>query len=668
MDHQMNATLQKPSYEALEKRVRELERAEHSRKSADDPLGISWEMYSLLMETASDIIWVFDLATMTYTFCSKSVETILGHRVEDTRGATLDMVFSGDTKQHVLEAFGKVMIGKADTTKVLLEAEHKHRDGRLIWMEINAVMQKDSSGRPLSFIGISRDISQRKQSEEESRKLASVVRHSRELVNMATPDGRMFFLNDAGKKMLGISEEEVPRTNIMSVIPAHFRDKVLQEILPSIRKNGYWEGELQYLNLKTGRLNDVYAITYSIVDPKTGELQFLANVSLDITDYKRMQAQLIQSQKMEAVGRLAGGVAHDFNNMLAVIIGRAETALMKLSPADGLYKDLLEIQSIGKRSAELTKQLLGFARRQTIAPRVINLNHAVEGMLKMLGRLIGEHIELLWKPAAELWDVKIDPAQIDQILANLMVNARDAIQGPGTIVLETANMVCDAGFCAANADVVPGEYILLAVGDNGVGLNQETLEKIFEPFFTTKPTGHGTGLGLATVYGIVKQNNGFIKVQSEPGSGTTFRIFFPRCMGPPAERCMPSPETPPAGGSETILIVEDDPSILEVAEIMLKKLGYALLTASTPTEAMRLAEKVSGEIHLIMTDVVMPEMNGPEIAERMQRLFPRIKSLYMSGYTANVIAHHGILEEGVHFIQKPFSMKELSAKVRAALA
>jgi nitrogen-specific signal transduction histidine kinase/CheY-like chemotaxis protein len=395
----------------------------------------------------------------------------------------------------------------------------------------------------------------------------------------------------------------------------------------------------------------------------------------DITARKReeaerekLEAQYLQAQKMEAVGRLAGGVAHDFNNMLSVILLHTEAALAKLDPADPLYADFEEIQKAGRRSADLTRQLLAFARKQAVAPKVLNLNETVEGMLKMLRRLIGEDISLSWKPGPALRQIHIDPTQIDQMLANLCVNARDAITDIGRIIIETANAVFDEAYCAEHAEYLPGEYVMLAIRDTGYGMDKETLSQIFEPFFTTKETGKGTGLGLATVYGIVKQNNGFITVDSEPGEGTTIKIFLPPYGGAVEQAAPESQAEAINGGPETILLVEDEPAILKLGKTILERLGYTVLTAATPGEAIQLAEERQGRIDLLMTDVVMPEMNGRDLANNLIARYPEIKRLFMSGYTADVIVHHGVLDEGVNFIQKPFSMKDLAAKVRETLS
>ena len=424
------------------------------------------------------------------------------------------------------------------------------------------------------------------------------------------------------------------------------------------------------LQCKDGLTKTVLASAASL--SCTSSREYVA-VLYDITERKRaeedqakLEGQLQQSQKMESVGRLAGGVAHDFNNMLGVILGHVELAMEAVDSAHPIFADLCEIQKAGRRSAELTNQLLAFARKQTVAPKVLDLNQTVASMLKMLQRLIGEDIDLAWLPNTSLWSVKADPSQIDQILANLCVNARDAIADTGKVTIETGNKVFDEDYCSRHAGYVPGDYVRLAVSDDGCGMDKETQLHLFEPFFTTKPVGQGTGLGLATVYGIVKQNNGFLNLYSEPGHGTTFRIYLPRHVDA-AVAVEEGQEKPATRGSETILVVEDEPAILSLTKTMLERLGYQVLAASTPVEAIRMAAEYSGQIHLLMTDVVMPEMNGRDLASKLSSTFPHLKKLYMSGYTANVIAHHGVLDEGVLFIQKPFSKNDLGRWVRAAL-
>ena len=331
------------------------------------------------------------------------------------------------------------------------------------------------------------------------------------------------------------------------------------------------------------------------------------------------------------------------------------------------HEDLGEVLKAAKRATDITRQLLAFARKQTIIPEVLNLNENVESMLKMVRRLIGEDISLAWLPGAKLSSVKMDPSQIDQILANLCVNARDAIPGVGKITIETKQVTFDTAYCAYHHGFIPGQFVMLTVSDNGCGMDKEILDNIFEPFFTTKDVDKGTGLGLSTVYGIVKQNNGFINVYSEPGEGTAIKIYLPQHKDNAIDIPWQETEDIPSGHGETVMVVEDDPSILKLAKKILKGLGYIVLTANRPKGAIKLVKEHVGDIHLLVTDVIMPEMNGLELANRIQALYPNLKRVFMSGYTSDAIAHHGILDEGINFVQKPFSKKDLAKTVRKAL-
>lgn len=422
---------------------------------------------------------------------------------------------------------------------------------------------------------------------------------------------------------------------------------------------------------KDGKRVDVI-LSAALLEPNDpdGEITFIA---MDITDRKRadaekekLQAQLTQAQKTESLGRLAGGVAHDFNNMLQAILGNAALALEGLPSNSPLRESLEEIQKSAERSVSLTRQLLAFARKQTIQPKVLNLNDTVASMLKIIQRLIGENIILVWRPNSDIWPIKMDPSQIDQILANLCVNARDAITDTGKITLETGNFTLDNTYASANPDVVPGDYVMLTVSDTGHGMDAETRNHIFEPFFTTKEVGKGTGLGLATVFGIVKQNRGLINVYSEPFHGTTFKIYLPRAA---AEVVEPKEKTAQKSlrGEETLLLVEDEEQILNLGRRILTQQGYTVLVASTPKMALVEAAKYAGPIHLLITDVVMPELNGKELRDLLQASRPQLKCLFMSGYTADVIAHRGVLEDGVEFLQKPFTIDTLAEKVREVL-
>jgi PAS domain S-box-containing protein len=492
-------------------------------------------------------------------------------------------------------------------------------------------------------------------------------------MSLTGPQGHYVRINQAFADMLGYRIEEIQRTDFMQI--THPEDveegrKYVQSLLAD--EQPVYRREKRYLH-KSGAV--VWAdVSTTLLRDGRGKPLYLITSIVDITERKqaeaereKLQEQMLQLQKMESVGRLAGGVAHDFNNLLGVIVGHTEMALEQVDQGSPLHGHLQEIRKTSRRSARLTSQLLAFARRQIVSPRVLDLNETVEGMLLMLRRLIGEDIDLVWLPGTGLWPIRMDPSQIDQVLVNLCINARDAIAGVGKVTIETRNATFDAEYCAGHMDALPGDYALLTVSDSGCGMDHETLTHIFEPFFTTKAMGKGTGLGLATVYGIIRQNGGFVNVYSEPGQGTTFRICLPRHRGTADEVRRASEEEPEARGRETVLVVEDQPELLNITKRMLQRQGYTVLAASGPAEAVRLAGEHGGELHLLMTDVVMPGMNGRDLAAKLLSRHPDLRVLFMSGYTANVIAHQGVLEEGVHFLQKPFSRKELAAKVREAL-
>ena len=499
----------------------------------------------------------------------------------------------------------------------------------------------------------------------------SIAENAFDMVALLDGESRYLYCNCAYNEILGYSTDELVGRSFFDLVHPDELEHAVKIFKASLTEKKKSASLLLRLLTKDRRtlLVEHHA---RLLAESGGTLRILLN-SRDVTERKRaeeeekkLQGQLRQAQKMEAVGRLAGGVAHDFNNMLTVILGHADLALKKLDPAHPVVANLLKILTAANHSADLTRQLLAFARKQPAAPKLLDLNESVGEIIKMLVRLIGEDITLSWLPGKNLWTVKVDSSQICQILTNLCVNARDAISGVGKVTIETNNITIDKTYFASHPGFVAGKYVLLTVSDDGSGMDKEALENLFEPFFTTKEMGKGTGLGLATVYGIVKQNDGFIYVYSEPGRGTTFKIYLPRHTA----------ETPESKGGitelvrrgdETILLVEDEPAILEVTRIMLDSFGYSVLAASTPSEAIQLAEVHAGTIHLLVTDVVMPEMNGKELATSLQSIYPDLKCLFMSGYTKDIISHRGVLEEGTHFIQKPFSQQRLAAKVREVL-
>ncbi|MCC6695555.1 MAG: PAS domain S-box protein [Candidatus Hydrogenedentes bacterium] len=488
---------------------------------------------------------------------------------------------------------------------------------------------------------------------------------------LLSPGGNLFKVNHALSAVLGYSEAELVKRNIHELLHPQDVDGYLLPANALLEEpSAGFHMERRFLH-RSGSI--VWAmLSVSLVRNESGAPLYLIAEFEDITERKRAdaareraEAELRQAQKMELVGRLAGGVAHDFNNMLSVILGYADQALSGISPVDPLYQDLGEIRRAAERSANLTRQLLAFSRKQVITPAIVNLNQLVENHQKMLLRLIGESIDLKFEPAAGLWPIKADPAQVDQILANLAVNARDAISGQGTVTIATANAYLNESSAHKYSGAHPGEYVMLCVSDTGYGMDAETQERIFEPFFTTKELGKGTGLGLSTVYGIVQQNKGFIHVQSRKDAGTAIAVYFPRHEGESSSPVLAEP-SPALPGHETILVVEDEAQLLQLTTHLLKKLGYRVLPARSPDEACEIAQS-AGDFHLLLTDVVMPSMNGKELRRRIEGIRPGIKSLFMSGYTADAITDQGILEPGSNFIPKPFTMAELGAKIREVL-
>jgi len=563
----------------------------------------------------------------------------------------------------------------AEGTPYELELRGIHADGAIRHCVARGLALRDRDGLIYRLAGSLQDITGRRRDEEtiraHDRYLQAILQTAADGFLVIDTHGRVIEVNDAYCLMSGYLRDELLTMNIGDLDVDESSEDIAARIQGLIAK-----GSDLFETRHRRKDASVFPVEVSAtwLDENGGEFVTFCR---DISERKRaeeererLQAQLLQAQKMEAMGRLAGGVAHDFNNMLGAILGHAELAMGKAPSQDeSLCADLKAIVYAANHSADITRQLLAFARKQTIQPKVLNLNQTVEGMLKMLRRIIGEDIDLTWSPGDNLWPVRMDPSQIDQILVNLCVNARDAIEDVGKLVIATETVTCDEASCAGHAGVAPGDFVLITVSDDGRGMDQQTLDKVFEPFFTTKGQGKGTGLGLATVYGIVQQNHGFICVDSEIGKGTTFRIYLPAFKEGKAPRTVPEqggvllwPR-----GSETILLVEDEQAILKMTTMMLELLGYTVLAADTPGKAIDLAREHADEIHLLMTDVIMPAMNGRELAKNLLTLYPKVKCLFMSGYTANVIEHHGVMKQGVHFLQKPFSVRAVAAKVRQAL-
>ncbi len=536
---------------------------------------------------------------------------------------------------------------------------------------------RDAEGKITGVVLVFRDQTKRKIMEkaraESAKRYSDLVESVHDLIWETGPDFCFTFVSRHATNMLGYRPEEIiGQFWDILLSPEEIRAKNTNHFAKNLASRKPYSQHCQTLIRKDGN-KVIFESSATPVFDKQERFLGYRGVSRDITErlqteeeQKKLQAQLLQAQKMDTVGRLAGGIAHDFNNMLTVICSYVEMTLNDLGKEHPLYKRLFEVHLAAQHSANLTRQLLAFARKQVISPRVLDLNQTIDSTLKMLHRLIGENIRLLWIPGSDLWPVQMDATQISQILANLVINARDAIDGAGHITIETSNVVLELTGCIANIDLIPGEFVLMSIMDDGSGIDKKTLSSIFEPFFTTKEEGKGTGLGLATVYGIVKQNKGMIDVASEPGNGTTFKIYLPKV---PLDAEIFSAENGNAErqGNETILLVEDESAILELGTYVLEERGYTVLTAPTPVEALNRALAHKGPIDLLITDVIMPEMNGRELAKNLLEIRPQAKVLYISGYTSDILSDQGGLETGIHFLEKPFSGGALELKVREVL-
>jgi len=612
------------------------------------------------------------------TYVNDAFLHMWGYTLEEA--LTLNVVDLSTNKDEVIHIINDIK----ENGFSLDESIARRKDGSLFNIQFSVSLVTSSANEPIAMLSTFIDITERKRSEEaltrsearfqKEQKFSQLLLDTSPALIVAIGfDGKTLMMNKALLDKLEYRRDEIYGKDYLNTFVPEEDRGMLAGIFQQIIQEGKGTVNINRIISRSGRIYLVEWHGRTVINEEE-DFDFFVGVGIDITEQKqaekekqKLQDQLVQARKMEAIGRLAGGVAHDFNNMLTVIFGYVKLAMFQVAPTDPIRSDLEAILNAAERSASLTRQLLAFARKQTTAPCVLDLNDTVKGMLRMLLLLIREDIEMLWKPDSDLWPVKIDPAQIDQIMANLLVNARDSISGVGKITIETGNALFDEDYCASHAGFMPGEYVMLAVSDNGCGMSKETLSNIFEPFFTTKEPGMGSGLGLATVYGIVKQNNGFINIYSETGAGTTFKIYLPRYEGKTDPASAKKQAKSATGSHETVLLVEDEPMLLKLAKTMLEKLGYTVLTADTPCEAVSIAEEKAGKIQLLITDVVMPEMNGYDLSRRLLSLYPGLKCLFMSGYTSDAITHNGMLDKGLHFIQKPFSEEDLAKKIMEAL-
>jgi two-component system, cell cycle sensor histidine kinase and response regulator CckA len=543
------------------------------------------------------------------------------------------------------------------------EVELFRKDGTRVWVRVSVRPCLSDNLELLYLDGIMQDITGDKQREESLMKLSQAVEQSPVTIMITDTRGLIEFVNPKFVQLTGYAAEEVLGKSPGMLKSGQNPPEMYSRLWESLKAGGVWEGE--FVNRKkNGELFSERA-TISPIKNKDGAITHYLAIKEDITERKLLQAQLLQSQKMESVGRLAGGVAHDFNNMLSVIIGCVQLAMLKVEEGDKVWQFLNQILRAAERSSEITRQLLAFSRKEIVSLKRVNINAKILETQNTLGRLIGEDIDLRFKPGHDIWTIEADPSQLDQILVNLAVNARDAMPGGGVLSIETANVQIDPTYCRYHLDARPGDYVQLSVTDSGTGMDAETVAHIFEPFFTTKEVGKGTGLGLAMVYGIIRQNNGFINVYSEVGQGTSFHLHLPRHAGPAeVEQLAPQAEL---AGSGTVLLVEDDALVREMAMQMLIESGYTVIKAKDPADAIEICRKGEVQIDLILTDVVMPVMNGKEMVDAIEKFRPDIKVLFMSGYTSDLVAQRGVVDSGRHFIQKPFSVYSLNQKIRETL-
>lgn len=623
------------------------------------------ELFHLISENAADMIAVVDM-NGNRLFNSLSYQKVLGYSPEELQASSAFEQIHPDDRERVKRAAEDARrsgIGKT------LDYRLRHKNGTWVALESTSSVIRNAKGEPERLVIVNRDITERKRAEEALRRsevdFRSVVEDAPYGIYRASIAGRFLQVNPALQKMLGYEpEQELLRRDLATDVFRHTGEyQRLTELL--MRSEEMRDIETEW------KRQDGTPITVRCsgrhINDENGAPAYFEVFAEDVTEKRVLERQLRMSQKMEAIGRLSGGIAHDFNNLLGVIIGYSGVLKKSLGVNNPLCEHALEIEKAGQRAASLTKQLLAFSRQQVLTPAILNLNTLTSDLEKMLPRLLGEDIEVTLALDPELGSVKADLSQIEQIIMNLAVNARDAMPMGGKLKIQTANIELDQAYTRNHAGSRVGKYVMLAVTDTGTGMDAETLAHIFEPFFTTKEQGKGTGLGLATVYGVVKQSDGYIWVDSAPGKGASFQIYLPRHAGRPEvdEQRADSPEE--LRGSESILLVEDAEPLRKLAQTFLQASGFRVQSAESGEDALEVAARHAGRFDLLLTDVVMPGMNGRVLAEQLSPRQPGMKVLYMSGYTDSFIAGHGVLNPGTHLLHKPFTEEVLIRKVREVL-
>ncbi len=643
-------------------------------KQTEEALRESEQRYKQLLESVTDYVYTVQVENgqPVATLHNPGCTAVTGYSPSEYAAdhyLWYRMIHQTD-REAAIEQAHKILSGEKVPS---LEHRLIHKDGATRWVKHTAVARKDNQGRVVAYDGLISDITERKALEEVWRRYEFIVNTSRDFMALIDENYMYVAVNEAYCKAHNRTRSQIIGRTVADVWG---EERYLTQIKTNLDKcfagnEVHYQNQFEFATLGQ-RYFDVACYPYQ---DDEGTVTHVVVVSRDITKRKQAEEalreteeQYRQAQKLEAVGRLAGGVAHDFNNLLTVIIGHSEFLLsLYYNPDDPRRAEVEQIKQAAERASMLTRQLLAFSRQQTLKPQILNLNQVILNLEKMLRRLIGEDVFLVTKLAPDLGQIKADPGQMEQVLMNLAVNARDAMPRGGRLILATANIALDQNRAFHPPPLTPGPYILLTVTDTGLGMDAETQAHIFEPFFTTKAVGKGTGLGLSTVYGIVQQSDGHIQVESIPGQGTTFKIYLPQ-VEPTVESTLPGPVSGTTlGGPETILIVEDEASVRSITSKILQRQGYRVLEADRAETALTVCQEHEGRIDLLIADVIMPGQSGPELAKRLVQLYPNLKVLFVSGYTDEMLDEHGVLAPGIILLEKPFSPETLSHKVREVL-
>ncbi len=635
------------------------------RKEAEIALKESEERYRQLVEHSPFAIVVHYKGIIEY-INPAAVELLKAPGPEDLIGKSVMEFVHPDYQEVVRQRMQKMARNREPLD--LLHEKLIRMDGSIIDAEVMA-LPVTFNGRPAAQVVI-RDITRQVQIEEELKRREEqfrlLIENASDIIAIVDANGQLRYRSPSVRTLLGYEPDDVQNMSVFDLIHPEDIHRTRNEFIRILRQDGAISPFLRFrIRHKNGEWRTLEAVAKNLLNDPA--IQGIVVNARDVTDRLILEEQLYQSQKMEAIGRLAGGIAHDFNNLLTAIQGYADLLLHSLNHGDSLREDVEEIARATQRATALTRQLLTFSRKQILKPRIIHLNKIIEDMENMLGRLIGEHIDLIIRTSPDLHAVKADPSQIEQVILNLAVNARDAMPQGGKLIIETQNVILDDLYISRHKEMTPGEYVMLAFTDTGVGMDHITRERAFEPFFTTKERGKGTGLGLSLVYGIVKQSGGSIFVYSERGLGTTIKIYLPRAR---KEKSLEETQTINLAnlrGEETILVVEDEDLLRDLARRVLESYGYHVLDAQNGEEALRLSQSFKARIHLLLTDVVLPKMNGRQLAERLGQERPGMKVLYMSGYTDDVILTRDIIDKRSEFLQKPFTTEMLVQKIRKIL-